>query len=223
MHRTIKTVAVLGLALVLSATAFSQDKIVLTLEESLRLALLQNPMYLAEKAKEDQASAVVRQASPTSSEPNAQGTDILDKKVFDVLIPSLFPGMTAQRFKFDFTRTYQLTLNFSVPLYAGGRLSPAINRPATTFRRRRRHPPRPPGDGLQRQEGLLRLSPRPPIRGCGPGGRGPGRETPEKRPEPLRRRHGLQVRPPPHRGPARQPPAAAHQGQQRPHHGRARA
>jgi len=123
MHRTIKTVAVLGLALVLSATAFSQDKIVLTLDESIRLALLQNPMYLAEKAKEDQASAVVRQAvAGFFPSLNGQGTDILDKKLFDVLIPPLFPGMSSQRVKFDFTKTYQLTLNFSVPLYAGGRL-----------------------------------------------------------------------------------------------------
>jgi outer membrane protein len=123
MHHTIKKVAVLGLALGLSTVAFSQDKIALTLDESLRLALLQNPMYLAEKTKEDQASAVVRQAlAGFLPSLNGQGSDILDKKLFDVLIPPLFPGMSSQRVKFDFTRTYQLTLNFSVPLYAGGRL-----------------------------------------------------------------------------------------------------
>jgi outer membrane protein len=126
MTRTIKTLIVLGLTLGLSAAAAGQDKqekIVLTLDESLRLALLQNPFFLAEKAKEDQASAVVRQAvAGFMPSLNAQGSDILDKKVFSVIIPPLFPGMTSQSVKFDFTRTYQMTLNFSVPLYAGGRI-----------------------------------------------------------------------------------------------------
>jgi len=101
----------------------AQTKLVLTLEESLRLALLQNPQLLAESAKEDQASAVVGQALANFfPQLNAQGTDILDKKVFSVLFPAFFPGMEAQWVKFDFTRTYQLTFNFSLPLYAGGRV-----------------------------------------------------------------------------------------------------
>lgn len=100
-----------------------QTKLVLTLEESLRLALLQNPQLLAESAKEDQASAVVGQALANFfPQLNAQGTDVLDKKVFSVLLPAFYPGMEAQKVKFDFTRTYQLTFNFSLPLYAGGRV-----------------------------------------------------------------------------------------------------
>jgi len=100
-----------------------QEKLTLTLEESLKLALEQNPLYLAEKAKEEGASSMVRQAAagffPSI---NAQGTDVLDKKVFSVEIPPFFPGMSAQKVKLDFTRTYQLSLNFQAPLYAGGRL-----------------------------------------------------------------------------------------------------
>jgi len=101
---------------------FAQEKITLTLEDSLKLALRQNPFYLAEKAKEDQASAMVREAF-ASFLPSltAQGTHILDKKVMTIEMPSLF-GMPAQKFKLDFTRDYQLALSFSVPLYAGGRI-----------------------------------------------------------------------------------------------------
>jgi outer membrane protein TolC len=100
-----------------------EDKLVLTLDESIRLALQQNPFYLAEKAKEAGASAGVREAvSGFFPSLNAQGTDILDKKVFSITFPSFFPGMAPQTIKMDFTRTYQLSLNFGLPLYAGGRL-----------------------------------------------------------------------------------------------------
>lgn len=53
-----------GLILILAAAAaaWSQDKLVLTLEDCIRLALEQNPIYLAEKTKEDGASSMVRQA-----------------------------------------------------------------------------------------------------------------------------------------------------------------
>jgi outer membrane protein TolC len=101
----------------------AQTKLILTLEESLRLALLQNPQVLAESAKEDQASSVVGQALANFfPKIDAQGSDILDKKVFSVLLPGFFPGMEPQRFEFDFTRKYQMTFNFSMPIYSGGRI-----------------------------------------------------------------------------------------------------
>jgi outer membrane protein TolC len=114
------TLAVMGGAVGLSV---AQEKITLTLDDSLKLALRQNPFYLAEKAKEDQASAMVREAFANFFPSlNAQGTHILDKKVMTIEMPSLFPGMPAQKFKLDFTRDYQFALTFSVPLYAGGRI-----------------------------------------------------------------------------------------------------
>jgi len=107
----------------LYAVAFSQEKITLTLEDSIKLALEQNPFYLAEKAKEDQASYMVREAvSSFFPALNAQGTHILDKKVMTIEMPSFVPGMPPQRIKLDFTRDYQFSLSFSLPLSAGGRL-----------------------------------------------------------------------------------------------------
>jgi len=107
----------------LYAVAFSQEKITLTLEDSIKLALEQNPFYLAEKAKEDQASFLVREAvSSFFPALNAQGTHILDKKVMTIEMPSFVPGMPPQRIKLDFTRNYQFSLSFSLPLSAGGRL-----------------------------------------------------------------------------------------------------
>jgi outer membrane protein TolC len=107
----------------LYAVAFSQEKITLTLEDSIKLALEQNPFYLAEKAKEDQASYMVREAvSSFFPALNAQGTHILDKKVMTIDMPSFVPGMPPQKIKLDFTRNYQFSLSFSLPLSAGGRL-----------------------------------------------------------------------------------------------------
>jgi len=107
----------------LYAVAFSQEKITLTLEDSIKLALEQNPFYLAEKAKEDQASYMVREAvSNFFPALNAQGTHILDKKVMTIDMPSFVPGMPPQKIKLDFTRNYQFSLSFSLPLSAGGRL-----------------------------------------------------------------------------------------------------
>ena len=107
----------------IAAAAPQEGKIVLTLDESIRLALEQNPFYLAEKAKEAGASAAVREAvAGFFPSLNAQGSDILDKKVFSVTFPSFIPGLPPQTVKLDFTRTYTATLNFGLPLYAGGRL-----------------------------------------------------------------------------------------------------
>jgi outer membrane protein len=107
---------------------FSQEKTVLTLEESLRLALSQNPLYLASQEKIGGAQSQVRQAVanffPTL---NGQGMSNLDKKVFSVTFPSLIPGLPPQRVKLDFTKTYQFTMNFALPLFTGGRLISGLN------------------------------------------------------------------------------------------------
>lgn len=109
--------------LTLPAQQTELKKLELTLDDCLRLALEQNPFYLSTQEKENEARAQVHQAVsrffPTL---NAQGTDILDKKVFTVEIPPMVPGQQPQRVKFDFTRTYQMSLSFSVPIFTGGRL-----------------------------------------------------------------------------------------------------
>jgi len=111
------------LAVSLCGPAAAQEKVTLTLEDSIRLALKQNPFYLANQAREDQATASVKEAYagffPTL---NVQGTDVLDKKVFTIEFPSMIPGQPPTKVKFDFTRTYTFAFNFSLPVYTGGRL-----------------------------------------------------------------------------------------------------
>ena len=56
---------------------------------------------------------------------DAIGQNNLDRKVFTLEFPSFVPGGRPQRVAIDFTKNYQFTLNLSVPLYTGGRLSAA--------------------------------------------------------------------------------------------------
>ena len=118
-----KIFLILALGFGLQAISFSQEKITLTLEESIRLALLQNPFYDAEKAKEEQAAFFVREAiSRFLPSVNAQGMDVLDRKPFFLKFPPLFPGQSSQKISLDLTRTYQFSLSLFVPLFTGGRL-----------------------------------------------------------------------------------------------------
>ena len=115
--------ALLLLGVVLCGTVTAQEKMTLTLDDSLRLALKQNPFYQAARAREDQASAAVKEAvAGFFPSVNASGTDVLDKKVFSIEFPSLVPGQPPTKIKMDFTRAYTLALNFSLPLFTGGRL-----------------------------------------------------------------------------------------------------
>ena len=60
---------------------------------------------------------------------NAQGTDVLDrKKVFSVLLPSFPPGDPSGSSSTH--PDHQMTLNFSLPLYSGGRIMSGYNKSA---------------------------------------------------------------------------------------------
>lgn len=123
MRRFITFGLIIGLGVTLAAPGFSQEKLVLTLDDCLNLALTQNPYFLATREKEAAARAQVRQAaSRFFPSLNGQGSDILDKKVFTLEFPSMIPGEPPQKVKVDFTKTYQFTLAFSMPIFAGGSL-----------------------------------------------------------------------------------------------------
>lgn len=102
---------------------FSQEKITLTLEDSIQLALSQNPYHLATKERVYAAKSQVREAvSGFFPSLNAQGMSTLKEKVFELEFPSIIPGEPPQRVELDFTRDYQIALSLSVPLFTGGRL-----------------------------------------------------------------------------------------------------
>ncbi len=126
MRKSAVTLIVLALAS-LGTSVFAQElkpAVVLTIDEAIAMALRQNPFHLATQERVSQARAQVRQAVagflPTL---NAQGTDTLDEKLFTLEFPSMIPGDPPQRISIDFTKDYQMSLAFSLPLFAGGRLT----------------------------------------------------------------------------------------------------
>jgi outer membrane protein TolC len=124
MKRSGLWVAALLILLAGLPAARAQEKITLTLEKCLDLALSQNPFYLASQERVDAAQARVRQAAaqffPSLS---AQGQQNLDEKVFVLEFPSFIPGGKPTRAAIDFTKDYQFSLGFTLPLYTGGRLT----------------------------------------------------------------------------------------------------
>jgi len=91
--------------------SFPQEKMTLTLEESIRLALFQNPYHLAAEERVETARAQVREAAagflPSL---NAQGLHTLDEKLFELEFPDPITGQS-QRISVDFTRDYQFSLS----------------------------------------------------------------------------------------------------------------
>jgi len=103
--------------------SFSQEKITLTLEDSIRLALSQNPYHLASKEKVEAAQSQVRQvAAGFFPSLNGQGLHTLNEKVMELEFPSMIPGQPPQRVDVDFTRDYQFSLALTIPIFTGGRL-----------------------------------------------------------------------------------------------------
>ncbi len=104
--------------------SFPLEKTTLTLEESIRLALSQNPYHLAAEERLETARAKLREAAagflPSI---NSEGLHTLAEKVFILEFPSFIPGEPPQRISMDFTKDYQFYLNFSLPLFTGGRLT----------------------------------------------------------------------------------------------------
>jgi outer membrane protein TolC len=125
MRKTSCLVAALLIVLLgISPAAPAQEKITLTLEKSIDLALSQNPFYLASQERTDAAQARVRQAAAQFFPSlNLQGLQNLDEKVMVLEFPSFVPGGRPTRVAIDFTKDYQFALSFTMPLFTGGRLT----------------------------------------------------------------------------------------------------
>lgn len=104
--------------------SFPLEKTTLTLKESIRLALSQNPYHLAAEERLEMARAKLREtAAGFLPSLNSEGLHTLAEKVFTLEFPSFIPGEPPQRISMDFTKDYQFYLNFSLPLFTGGRLT----------------------------------------------------------------------------------------------------
>jgi len=97
--------------------AFAQEKLTLTLEQSIDLALNQNPLHLASEQRVEAAQSMMRLAAasffPSLS---VQGQRTLMEKVMELEFPSMVPGEPPQRMEIDFTRDYQAVVALNIPI-----------------------------------------------------------------------------------------------------------
>jgi outer membrane protein TolC len=115
--------------------SFPQEKLTLTLEKSIRLALSQNPYHLAAGERLETARAQLREAvAGFLPSLNSEGLHTLKEKLFMLEFPSFIPGEPPQRIPFDFTKDYQFSLNLSLPLFTSGRLRSGYRQAKYNFR-----------------------------------------------------------------------------------------
>jgi len=115
--------------------SFPQEKLTLTLEESIRLALSQNPYHLAAEERLETARAKLREAfAGFLPSLNSEGLHTLTEKLFILEFPSFIPDEPPQRIAMDFTKDYQFSLNFSLPLFTSGRLTSGYKQAKYSFR-----------------------------------------------------------------------------------------
>jgi len=123
MKKTGKIFLIIWLLFSVGNFSFSQEEMTLTLEDSIHLALSQNPYHLAAGERVKAAKSKIREAAagflPSL---NAQGLTTLDEKLFELEFPSFIPGEPPQKVSVDFTRDYQFSMSFSLPLFTSGRL-----------------------------------------------------------------------------------------------------
>ena len=123
MKKTGKIFLIIWLLFSVGKFSFSQEEMTLTLEDSIHLALSQNPYHLAAGERVKAAKSKIREAAagflPSL---NAQGLTTLDEKLFELEFPSFIPGEPPQKVSVDFTRDYQFSMSFSLPLFTSGRL-----------------------------------------------------------------------------------------------------
>ena len=119
-----KILLIIIVLLSLVHVSFSQERITLTLDKSVRLAVTQNPYHLATEERVDAAYSRLREAtSGFLPSLNAQGQRTLVEKSMVLEFPSMIPGESPQEVELDFTRDYQFSMSLSIPLYTGGRLT----------------------------------------------------------------------------------------------------
>ena len=124
MKKTVAAFIVWLLVLGAGSHAYAQERLTLTLEKSISLALSQNPFYLASQDRVEASQSRLRQAAAQFFPIlNASALQNLDEKVFVLEFPSFIPGGQPQRVAIDFTKDYQLALSFTLPLFTGGRLT----------------------------------------------------------------------------------------------------
>ncbi len=93
----------------------------LTLKQAERMAIEHNPEILQEVQKLEQAKSRMNMSySAYFPSIDLSGYRVMKEKVMTIIMPSFIPGQPPQKIEMDFTRNYQMTLQFAQPLFTGG-------------------------------------------------------------------------------------------------------
>jgi outer membrane protein len=99
----------------------NEEKIDLTIDKAIQLALENNKNYLISKEEIRQYKYKLKQNLGFLPNVTLQGTKNLDEKLMEIEIPPLVPGTPPQKTTLDFTKNYEFTLQIVQPLFTGGK------------------------------------------------------------------------------------------------------
>ncbi|MEW6455959.1 MAG: TolC family protein [Acidobacteriota bacterium] len=120
---------------IFSYSLYAQEVIELTLERSLKIALENNPNYIASLKRVDEAKGKRWEAiSELLPALDLRETTTLREKVIEVEIPAFFPGQRPTKARFDFTKDYEFNLFFTQPIYTGGKLAANLKQSIYNFK-----------------------------------------------------------------------------------------
>lgn len=104
------------------------EKIELTINDSVRIALEKNPNILAMKKRIESAKNQEQGAlSNFLPKLDLSAMKTVEEKLFTIEIPSFVPGQPPTVAKFDFTKDYQYTLRMTQTIFTGGKLISSYN------------------------------------------------------------------------------------------------
>ncbi len=93
----------------------------LTLKQAEKMAIEHNPEILQEVQKVEQAKSRMNMSySAYFPSIDLSGYRVMKEKVMTIIMPSFIPGQPPRKIEMDFTRNYQMTLQFAQPLFTGG-------------------------------------------------------------------------------------------------------
>lgn len=103
-------------------SAFSQEKMDLTLEQAIELALKNNNNYMISQEEVKQYKYRLKQNLGFLPQVTVQGSKNLDEKLMVLEMPAMVPGGEPQRISLDFTKDYEFTLQIVQPVFTGGKI-----------------------------------------------------------------------------------------------------
>jgi outer membrane protein len=102
--------------------AYPQEKMDLTLNQAISLALQNNNNYLISQQGVKQSKYRVMQNMGFLPQVTLGGSKNLDEKLMVLEMPPMVPGGEPQRITLDFTKDYEFTLQIVQPVFTGGKI-----------------------------------------------------------------------------------------------------